>query len=198
MKRTKFNRKWLKEPSYASWIKEDPLTQFSFKCSLCSVSLELGNMGRGSVERHMNSVKHRQYAANQNSGSSQLLISWANVGTASASTNSSGAVEESETPSVEDHHDSPPMDAERTQNINLPVLPSTSAVESWAAGDLVLKSEILWSLQTAMNHISHRSNRNTSCLFKVMFSDSVIAQKFTCGSDKDFIYDQSRSCSVFS
>ena len=39
-------------------------------------------------------------------------------------------------------------------------------------------------LHVSKDHNSHNSNRNTSCLFEVMFPDSPIAKKFSCGSDK--------------
>ena len=48
----------------------------------------------------------------------------------------------------------------------------------------VLKSEILWTLQTVVTHSSYKSNENISDLFKVMFPDSAVANKFSCGERK--------------
>ena len=46
-----------------------------------------------------------------------------------------------------------------------------SLLVNWGITDQILKSEVLWAIQTTVNHNSHQSNRNTSCLFEVMFPD---------------------------
>ena len=48
----------------------------------------------------------------------------------------------------------------------------------------VLTSEILWTMQTVVNHNSYKSNENISELFKTLFPDSKIAEKFTCEERK--------------
>ena len=48
----------------------------------------------------------------------------------------------------------------------------------------VLKSEILWTLQTVVTHCSYKSNENISEVFKAMFPDSEVAQKLKCGEKK--------------
>ena len=42
-KRTKFNVLWKSD----SWLSEDLSSEFSFKCLKCCMTLELGNMGKG-------------------------------------------------------------------------------------------------------------------------------------------------------
>ena len=46
------------------------------------------------------------------------------------------------------------------------------------------KSEILWLLNMVMKHESFRTSDSLPRLFKTMFPDSVIADKFTMGRDK--------------
>ena len=48
----------------------------------------------------------------------------------------------------------------------------------------VLKAEILWNLHCTVNHLSYRSNIHTSAIFATIFSDSEIAQKYSCSKDK--------------
>ena len=50
----------------------------------------------------------------------------------------------------------------------------------------MLKAEVLWVLHTVCTHLSFNSNKNITKLhvFQVMFHDSTIAQKFSCGDRK--------------
>ncbi|WAR23449.1 LOW QUALITY PROTEIN: hypothetical protein MAR_037118 [Mya arenaria] len=48
----------------------------------------------------------------------------------------------------------------------------------------VLKAEILWTMQSITTHNSYKSNENISKLFKLMFPDSQIANRFACGERK--------------
>ena len=50
--------------------------------------------------------------------------------------------------------------------------------------DDVLNTEVLWAIKTVMLHYSMNSSSNTGELFKMMFPDSQIAQKFSCGMTK--------------
>ena len=43
---------------------------------------------------------------------------------------------------------------------------------------------VLWTFHTIVNHNSYKSNESTSKLFKMMFLDSKIAEKFHCGERK--------------
>ena len=46
------------------------------------------------------------------------------------------------------------------------------------------EAEIWWLLKCVTNGFSNNSNVDTSQLFKIMFSDSPIAQKYKLGADK--------------
>ena len=48
----------------------------------------------------------------------------------------------------------------------------------------VLNAEVLWAIKTVMLHYSMNSSSNTGELFKMIFADSQIAQKFSCGKTK--------------
>ena len=47
-----------------------------------------------------------------------------------------------------------------------------------------LKTEMLWTLPTVVCHNSCKSNDQIDRLFKVMFPDSYLASKFSCGDRK--------------
>lgn len=47
-----------------------------------------------------------------------------------------------------------------------------------------LTAEVLWALKVANSHYSYKSCEDISQLFQVMFPDSQIAARFTCGGRK--------------
>ena len=75
--------------------------------------------------------------------------------------------------------------------MNIPPPPATDvatssgkSVSQFFSRNDVLKSEVLWTLKTISSHCSYNSNGNIDKIFRVMFPDSQIAAKFTCGSRK--------------
>ena len=61
---------------------------------------------------------------------------------------------------------------------------SGRSVSQFVSRNDVLKAEVLWTLKTISSHCSYNSNENIEKIFRVMFPDSQIAAKFTCGSRK--------------
>ena len=183
-KRVKFNPLWFKEPSFSNWLQEDPIDKYAFKCKLCFVKLDLGRMGKSALTKHKKAIKHINLETAQRSDSANLMTLWTNP------------VARCVTPSPSVSSESLRNEAEDTNAASTSVPsnvvpgdesgPSSSLLtaENWAITDQILKAEILWALQSTMNYNSHTSNRYTSRLFEAMFPDSVIAKKFTCGSDK--------------
>ena len=76
MKLTNFNIVWKKDPLFQAWLLPDPTTKHNFRCKLCQASLELGNMGRGALVKHMKSSKYVKNSQESNSASAGLLASW--------------------------------------------------------------------------------------------------------------------------
>ena len=58
MKRTHFNVAWKIDTMFQSWLLEDPASKHNFKCKVCQSILELGNMGKAVLTKHIKSVKH--------------------------------------------------------------------------------------------------------------------------------------------
>ena len=61
----------------------------------------------------------------------------------------------------------PPSSTTKTKN------PSTSGLEKFVSKTDVLKAEVMWTIQTVVNHNSYKSNETVGLLFKAIFPDSV-------------------------
>ena len=72
----------------------------------------------------------------------------------------------------------PPPPSSTTKTTN----PSTSGLEKFVSKRDVFKAEV--TIQTVVNHNSYKSNETVGLLFKAMFPDSKIADKFSCGERK--------------
>ena len=116
MKLTNFNPVWKKDALFQAWLLPDPMNKHNFRCKFCQSSLELANMGRAAVVKHMKSSKHVTNSQELNSTSAGLLASWTrpvnknvessnvttgiSVNSASGSTSESIAVQYNETGSA--------------------------------------------------------------------------------------------------
>ena len=65
---------------------------------------------------------------------------------------------------------------------------SASTLDSYILPDAVTDAEIRWTLKNVLSSFSFRSSDGLSDLFKSMFPDSAIAQKFTLQKDKCAYY----------
>ena len=172
MNRCILNKNWLRDEEYSEWLQEVPNDKYAFRCRACAKNLELGRMGKAALSRHKKSSKHSELV--KRSDSASVIKSWTSKTINSlAATTSEGQPESQNTSETAD----PAAYVSASPS-------STSSLVNWGITDQIFKSEILWAIQTTVNHNSHTSNRNTSCLFEVMFPDSPIAQKFSCGSDE--------------
>ena len=65
-------------------------------------------------------------------------------------------------------------------------IPSTSGgnMDRFVSREETLHAEILWTMKVVDDHYSYRSCERTSDLFSMMFPDSAIAKKFSCGERK--------------
>jgi len=89
----------------------------------------------------------------------------------------------------EEKVDSGSLDEDTPMHIPSPpamnVAPSSGkSVSQFFSRNDVLKSEVLWTLRTNSSHYSYNSNENIEKMFRLMFPDSQVAAKFTCGSRK--------------
>ena len=72
------------------------------------------------------------------------------------------------------------LDKDTPMNITWPpamnVAPSSGrSISQFFSRNVVLKSEVLWTLKTISSHCSYNCNENSEKIFRVMFLDSQIA-----------------------
>ena len=82
-KRTVFNPKWKSDPNFEAWLAVDLKSAFNFFCIKCQCTCELGNMGKGALNKHMKSKKHRAVEEMRQSKSAGLILSWSRSSTSS-------------------------------------------------------------------------------------------------------------------
>lgn len=70
------------------------------------------------------------------------------------------------------------------ENSNLNKLTPANNLDTFVSKTDVLKSEVMWVLQTIVSHNSYKSNEEISNIFRAMFPDSKIAEGFKLGERK--------------
>lgn len=125
-------------------------------CVWCRKLIDLGKMGEASLKSHEKSEKHK---VNGRSMSVQQTVAKFTTPT-------------------------PPPHCEIPKDPDGLASSTSPGIGDFVQKNDVLKSEILWTLQTVVTHSSYKSNDISSAIFKVMFPDSKIASKFTCGERK--------------
>lgn len=183
IKQTAFNKAWLQDPDFSSWIAE--ASKYKAKCTVCNVLFELGNMGKKALRSHAKGKKH-QSLANMKETQHNSLLNFLPKSQKTASkfdpvvpnspTGMNSARPLTEAPFSDAH-------ASCTQSIGLKEKKDSQLLK-YVNKDEVLTSEILWALKCATSHFSFNSSDHTNKLFKRMFPDSDIAQRFTCNSTK--------------
>ena len=181
-KRTHFNSAWKLDPKFKEWLEVDSESNFNFYCKKCQCTCELGNMGKGALNKHMKSKKHAFVDESRQSQSAGLMLAW------SKSSHSQEKADDSlpltNEPLGRTNTESVDLATERNGDALKIIEPETS-INKWIVSEDVQKAEVLWTLYTTVNHISSRASTNTSALFEVMFRDSEISKQFACSKDKN-------------
>lgn len=165
--KAKFNANWLSMPEFAAWLAEGKDVH-SAACKICQQSFTIAGMGITAVKSHSSSSKHSSAVARskQQLSLSQFM---------------------DKPPSSSVMPESQPSTSTFTPTCSTPVIVDSTKPFYKVACDFVdntTKSEALWSLNVVMKHLSYRSCDGVADIFKQMFPDSVIANKFSLGRDK--------------
>ena len=59
MSQTFFCKDWLQHPDYKDWLGAVPDNRKVARCTTCSKTFELSNMGVGAIKSHMDGKKHK-------------------------------------------------------------------------------------------------------------------------------------------
>ena len=132
MKPTNFNVIWKKRPTFQAWLLPDPMSKHYFRCKVCQIKLDLGNMGRGALVKHNKSAKHIKNLEEINSTSAAMLTSWTRPAAKSVGSNLPTS---SIAPVIKSTSEATVVKADD--------IPSTSnAFDNWAITDDVLRAEV--------------------------------------------------------
>ena len=145
------------------------------KCIVCGLTFELSNMGKQALISHSKGKKHvekMKYASKTNQQQQQPKSFFVSMSNGTQST-----------------------DTTLTEDLKVADPPTGIALASTTGATLtqcisrddVLNAEVLWTIKTVMLHYSMNSSSNTGELFKMMFPDSQIAQKFSLGRQSTHI-----------
>ena len=144
------------------------------RCIVCGLTFELSNMGKQALISHSKGKKHvkkMKYASITKQQQQQLKSFFVPKSKGTQSTNTTWT----DTLKVAD----PPT------GTTLASTSTTSAtLTQCISRNDVLNAEVLWAIKTVMSHYSMNSSSNTGELFKMMFPDSQIGQKFSCRMTK--------------
>lgn len=182
-KKTSFNDRWLLDPSLSSWLKRIESDKFSAYCSLCRNSFSLSNMGKVAVSSHLSGKKHKLALQNQH-GSLKIKEFFTPKNAASGCvTNTINEAPPSENNIVLESCSTVETTDSNAQ-INSPSSSAKVIMNKFIQSECTLKSEIIWSIDTVMQHRSIRSAERSAELFKIMFPDSETAKLFQLGRTK--------------
>ena len=173
---TSFSSAWLPEELFRPWLGTVEKDNQKARCIVCGLTFELSNMGKQALISHSKGkehVKKMKYAIKMKQQQQQLK---------SFFVPKSKGTESTDTTWTEDLKVADPP-----TGIALASASTTSAtLTQYISRDDILNAEVLWAIniKTVMSHYSMNSSSNTGELFKMMFPDSQIAQKFSCGKTK--------------
>lgn len=150
------------------WVRKVPNNPHSAACLLCKKQIDISSMGKQALTSHEKSQKH--IIAKDISKSNRCISSF------SSHKNLGDLSENLVVPSTD---------------LELDIIPDQAAskeppktVNNYILDESVIIAEIRWALKCISSHFSYRSCGNIGDIFKTMFSDSAIANKFSMGYTK--------------
>ena len=164
---TSFNSAWLQEELFKPWLGTVEKDNHKARCIVCGLTFELSNMGKQALISHSKGKKHVEKMKYASKRKQQQLKSF-------FVPKSKGTQSTDKTLTEDLKVADPPTGI-------APASTTSATLTQCISRDDVLNAEVLWAIKTVM---SHYSSSNTGEQFKMMFPDSQIAQKFSCGNTK--------------
>jgi len=186
-KQTYFDQSWLSDSRYSKycpWL-ESCDDRTSFRCRLCVKTIKLSNIGITAVKSHSEIRKHVRLAALQ-SGVDTSIASFFHPSQSSSElllpVPETGPVVQPNQPVATS---TTTGSSEAGTSNYLTKLPASRAkVPFFSSDEDRIRAEIYWLLHMVHSHSSFNSAARISDLFRMMFSDSTIAQHFQMADDK--------------
>lgn len=198
-KKTRFNDLWSDVPQFSDWLGRKDNSPHEAYCKFCKATLTLGSMGRTAIEKHAQSLKHKNIVATRASATQNSILAFAlrnrgeqpstsgvvNTGPGSFTSSSSAAcLDITHLPVVDNTsvvNDSASAAMSSGENV---VRGMQQPMYNFVRGDEVTRAEVLWAVKCVMSHFSKNSASDMGDIFKLMFPDSSIAKKMSIGSTK--------------
>lgn len=173
-----FNPEWTQKEQYRPWLEPLKGDRTKARCTLCPKVFDIASMGESALRSHMKGEKHKSLAANSTCSNGFAISNFFHTNRQPVSKVSSASdVRAPDSGSTSD-------DASAFTVPPPPQPSSSSAARLPVARNDVLKAEVLWTLYTVVNRQSYKSCETASKLVHLMFPDSTIASKFSCGERK--------------
>ena len=202
-----FQNEWLTHPKFKHWIKQVPNDVTKACCSVCENKVfSLSSMGHQALISHANGNKHKKgiadkmktlclddflstSKANKNAEnlhpfetSSQSNAKSCSENSTSFTVDSSSSEAQNTNQTTNSAHNATPS-IEKSRSTTVP-LAEFRTKEKYFEKDKKTRAEILWCLDCVMNHRSMRSAAKSVDLFKIMFTDSAIANSLELQKSK--------------
>lgn len=171
----KFQASW---KQHFPWVEEGKL-KWTAHCTWCNSSFSYDGMGRSALTSHAKGKKHQAMATNrQKSIPINQMLKFHILSPNSQSSDSNT----DQQPSTSSEVSSEPL----TPTLNYSLIPqqAKSTLEKCLVKDSVTEAEILWCVNTVMNHDSLRSSESSVLLFGKMFKSCQVAQEMKLHKDK--------------
>ena len=177
-----FNTKWLTREEY-KWVRQVKGDSQKALCFTCNKTINLTRMGESALRSHMGGRKHQASVKSNVTCTASTMKSYLERKGSEGQKSISAATVNQENVDTGSLDGDTPMNIPPPPVTNVATLSGKSVAQFFSRND-VLKSEVLWTLKTISSHCSYNSNENIEKIFRLMFPDSQIAAKFTCGSRK--------------
>ena len=129
-------------------------------------------MGISAVKSHMKSKQHNQIMKHKQSPCTQSITDFFDRKNESASTTNKSGKQVSSSVAI----------SEQTSDVSTVLV--SSPCTSLVILEKVLHAEVLYFIRVITNHYSFSSCKDINLLLSIVFSDSQIAQSFSCGATK--------------
>ena len=159
-----FQETWFTNEKYSLWISKDTNNTSKASCKLCHKVIDLKCGGATALDSHRKGKKHQELEKARTSNSIELFLN------------------KSKTSNQNDGSSSSQLSS--TSEKVGPKEPQTGQISMYIVDENTLNAEIIWCLNVVKSHHSFRSCAPLKNIFKVMFPDSRIPEKFTLGKDK--------------
>ena len=179
-----FSLAWTKHDSYKHWVLPVSSDRHKAFCRVCKKNIDIAKMGESALKSHNKSIKHKE-----NIGISEKTFTIS--GFLKSKSNDTDTSKKKD-PTIPPPPPPPPppeqskaCDSQQSAT-NVPAQAATgsSTLTTYVSKNDVLRAEILYALKVITNHHSYHSCTDSNKIFQIMFPDSTIAKKFSCGEKK--------------